>query len=135
MADYLPIYLPGDAITVTLSAACAGGDLLEVSGSNTVAPVTPGATPSVKVVGVAASSAVLGATVTMYGRGTVHESVADGTVTAGAEIVTAVNANRQVAAVPAVTTPTPADVVATRGILGVAMITASDNSKVRWMQI
>jgi hypothetical protein len=134
MADYNPLFLVTPPITLTLSAPCKEGDLLEVSGSGTVAPITPGATPSVKVVGIAGFAAAATALVTVYPRGSVHQSVADGTVTAGAQVATAVNANRQVVAAAAVTTPTPGDVVATRAILGIALTTASDNTKVTWMQ-
>lgn len=43
MADYLPLFKPGQDITSTTSAAVTGGQLLVVSGSGTVAP-TSGAT-------------------------------------------------------------------------------------------
>ncbi len=63
-----------------------------------------------------------------------HESIADGTVTAGDQIVAASTAARQVRTAPAVTTPVAADVTNTRSILGIALTTAADNLKVRWMQ-
>ena len=38
MAEYLPLYKPGQALTLKASAAITGGQLLAVSGSGTVAP-------------------------------------------------------------------------------------------------
>lgn len=133
MPDYTPVAVEGECITLTLSASCVGGAVLEVTGSGTVAPITPGATPSVKVVGIAQSDQNSGARISVWCFGPVHESVADGTVTAGDQVVTATNASRQVRTLGAVSTPTAADVVGTRAILGVALTTASDNTKVRWM--
>jgi hypothetical protein len=52
--DYTPPYPRGREITLTVSVACVGGDLLAVSGSGTVAPWVPAATPSTKIIGVAA---------------------------------------------------------------------------------
>lgn len=134
MPDYTPVYLYGRSVTFTLSVACVGGDLLEVSGNGTVRPWVPNATPSNKIVGVAAQDAAVGARVTTWGFGPVHESVADGTVTAGDQVIASQNAGRQVKTAPAVTTPTPGDVTVTRAILGVALTTAADGLKVRWMQ-
>jgi hypothetical protein len=80
MSEYVPIYLPGDAIPVTLSATASGGQLLAVSGNGTVAPSSAA---SGKAVGVAAFDGVSGDKVTMFGRGPVHRLTASGTVTAG----------------------------------------------------
>jgi hypothetical protein len=132
--DYTPPYVLGRQLTLAVSVACAGGDLLAVSGSGTVAPWVPAATPSTKIIGVAAQDTAVNGRVTVYGFGPVHESVADGTVTAGDQVVAAATAGRQVKTAPAVTTPTAADVTNTRSILGVALTTAADNLKVRWMQ-
>jgi hypothetical protein len=134
MPDYTPVYIPGRALTLTVSVACAGGDLLEVSGNGTVRPWVPNATPSNKVVGVASQDMAVNGRVTAWGFGPVHESIADGTVTAGDQIIAAQNAGRQVKTAPAVTTPTPGDVTVSRAILGVALTTAADGLKVRWMQ-
>ncbi|SRR6266567_863338 len=132
MSDYTPVFLPGDVIPLTTSGIVAGGDLVEVSGSGTVAKV--GTTASAKYVGIAEQDAVSGARVGVFARDLVHESVADGAITAGDQITTTSTAARQVKTVPAVTTPTPADVTNTRGIIGVALTTVADNQKVRWMQ-
>jgi len=147
MADYTPVFIEGEIITLTASAPVKGGDLLAVSGVNQVAPFTPSATPVSNFVGVASSDVAAGARCSFYCRGPVHESIADGTITAGDQIRTATNANRQVqtAALDANTAgqePTVYDAAHTaaavnlaRSILGVALNTASDNTKVRWMML
>ena len=134
MPDYTPPYIAGRALTLTTSVACVGGDLLAVSGTGTVAPWVPAATPSTKIIGVAAHDAPVSGRVTVYGFGPVHESVADGTVTAGDQIVASATAATQVRTCPAVTTPTAGDVTNTRSILGIALTTATVGNKVRWMQ-
>lgn len=134
MPDYTPPYPIGRALTLTTSGAVLGGDLLVVSGSGTVAAWVPAATPSTKAVGVAANDTPSGGRVTVWGFGPVHESIADGTVTAGDQVVAAATAGRQIKTAPAVTTPTAGDVTNTRSILGIALNTAADGIKVRWMQ-
>jgi hypothetical protein len=133
MGDYTPVYSPGTAITLTASAAIVGGQLVEVSGVNSVAP-TAGATPSVKVVGVAAFDASSGSRVTIHGRGQVHETTASGAITAGDQLVSGVVAGT-VKTAPAVTTPTAADVTTTRAVVGIALTTAADTALVRWMEV
>lgn len=133
MPDYTPVYVIGRAITLTASSSCVGGDLLQISGSGTVAPWVPNATPSTKIVGVAGDDTPANGRVTMYGFGPVHESIADGSITAGDQLISAATAGRQVKTCPAVTTPTAGDVTNTRSILGVALTSAADNAKVRWM--
>jgi hypothetical protein len=148
MPDYTPVYIQGRSLTLTTSASCVGGDLLAVTGSGTVAPVVPGATPSAKVVGVAAEDTPSGGRVTVFGFGPVHESIADGTVTAGDQITTASTASRQVKTLPvsnldlgaafnqaADNTAVNLAVNNARSVLGVALTTAADNTKVRWMQV
>jgi hypothetical protein len=134
VADYTPVSIEGEIVTSTASAAIVGGALLVVSGNGTVAPFTPGATPAVNVVGVAASDVPSGGRVSFYCRGPVHESVADGTVTAGDEVVTSANGGAQLRSAPAAAVAAPADMVNTRAILGVALTTAANLQKVRWMQ-
>jgi hypothetical protein len=152
VADYTPVYVQGQVITLTASAAVKGGDLLVVTGSGTVAPFTPGASPATAFVGVANEDTVLNGRVAFYCRGPVHESIADGTVTAGDQVCTATNANRQVRTLAAIVAaaalgatyvdPAASNAVnaaintavgAVRGIIGVALTTATDGNKVRWM--
>ena len=146
MADYTPVYIQGQVITLTASAACKGGDLLVVTGSGTVGPFTPGAVPAANFVGVANEDTPLNGRVAFYCIGPVHESIADGTVTAGDQVCTAASANRQVRSfgLEAVDVGTPvtqapanlainAGLTAMRGIIGIALTTATDGNKVRWM--
>ena len=79
MAEYLPLYLPGKAITRTASATITGGQLVIVSGSGTVAP---GSAATASWLGVAANDAANGDNVTVYCEG-VQRLTATGTVTAG----------------------------------------------------
>lgn len=124
MSDNNPIYFPGQAQTSTASATITGGQLLAVSGVGTVGPA--GAN-SGAVVGVAASDAASGETVTYQTCGR-HFLTASGTVTAGDIVVPA--AAGAVATLAAVTTPTPADVTNTRAIVGVALTTATTGNPV-----
>ena len=82
MAEYLPIYKPGQAITLAASATITGGQLVEVTGSGTHAPA---GAASVKVVGVAAFDAANGDNVTIFAGG-VQSVLASGAVTAGAVV-------------------------------------------------
>ena len=137
MADYTPPYVPGKVVTLTASVAVKGGDLLVVSGSGTVAALAF-ATATQQIVGVAANDTPVNGRVTVYARGIVHESVPVGTVTAGALLTTPITgdtAGAQVKTAIAVTTPIPADVTDSRNIFGIALTTASNPAKVRWMEI
>jgi hypothetical protein len=129
-------------MTETASAPVTGGQLLEVSGSGFVAPVTPGTVPSAKVVGVAAGDAVLNARVTFYARATVHESPVFGVVTAGDQVASGISGDTAagVRAVPAPAlsgTPAGTDINAelarARAVLGVALTTAAYPASCRWM--
>lgn len=79
MAEYLPIYKPGQAFTLKASAAITGGQLVEVTGAGTVGPA---GAASVKVVGVAAFDAAINDNVTIYAGGVQHGTAA-GTIAAG----------------------------------------------------
>jgi hypothetical protein len=141
MGDYAPVFLPGQTMTSQASGTITGGDLLVVSGNGTVAKATALADP--KYVGVAGHDAVSSQKVTYVAANAVHESIADGTVTAGDQISTTNTANRQVkTVVPAATTisaaPTDVEIETAvsnaRAIIGTALTTAADNNTVRWMQ-
>lgn len=82
MAEYVPLYMPGRAITLPASATVIGGQLLIISGSNTVAPATV-ATHS--WIGVAGFDAAIGDQVTVYCEG-VQKLTATGSITAGANV-------------------------------------------------
>lgn len=145
MADYTPVFLPGQTFTSQASGAITGGDLVGVSGSNTVAKIT--ALASQAYVGIAAHDAATGAKVAVIAAKPVHESVADGTVTAGDAITSTNTANRQVKTLAttaadlgatyvqaAVNTAVNLAVNNVRAVVGIALTTASDNTLVRWMQ-
>lgn len=112
MAEYLPIYKPGQAITLKASATITGGQLVEVTGSGTVGPAGAAST---KVVGVAAFDAATNDNVTIYSGGVQH-ATASGAVTAG-DVVQAA-ASGQVAS--GSTAP-----------LGIALTTAANGADVR----
>lgn len=116
MAEYIPVFKPGQAITLKASAAITGGQIVAISGSGTVAPA--GATSSAWV-GVAAFDAAINDNVTVYSSG-VQVVTASGAVTAGDAVATA--ATGQVATSA---TPTSAQFV------GVALTTAANGAKVR----
>ncbi len=119
MADYAPLFMPGDVVTGVASATITGGQVLIVSGNGTVGPATA---DSNAVVGVAATGAASGANVPFHGRGQVHVSVNSGGVTAGARL------NAAAAGVVASAT-------AGVGNIGIAMTTASDGALVTWMEV
>ena len=87
MADYLPKFKPGQAVTFTASADVTGGRLVEVTGNRTVGPAGADASD---VVGVAGYDAKAGDPVTVYTRaGGVHPLTASGAIAAGAKIASA----------------------------------------------
>jgi hypothetical protein len=116
MADYLPIYKPGQAITLKASTAITGGQIVAVSGSGTVGPAGAAATAWV---GVAAFDAATNDNVTIYTCG-VQSVTASGTVTAGDAVNTA-------AAGQVVTNASPTS----QGFVGIALTTATTGNKVR----
>jgi hypothetical protein len=77
--DYAPVYKPGQAITRTTSADVTAGQVLYVTGVNTVGPT---AGVQISAFGVAAFSALSGQDVTVLSGG-VHILAAPSAVTAG----------------------------------------------------
>jgi Uncharacterized conserved protein (DUF2190) len=132
-SGYIPVYLPGDQISVTASAPIAARDLVTVTGSDQVGPVT---VTGQQWIGVAAFAALAGERLMVYGRGTVHEHRADGPVTAGDLLVTSGTAGRGVKTATAVADPpVTADVETSRATCGVALRSAADAALCRWMAI
>ena len=126
MADYIPVFKPGEDITQTVGAtAVVGGNLVALSAANTVIPTT-GVTAA--WLGVATTDAAVGAKVGITSGG-VQELVASGAVAVGDVVIPA--AAGRVSTLAAVTTPTPADVTNTRAIVGVALTAAADGAKAR----
>jgi len=139
MADYTPIIVRGAAFTTTASGTLAGGDLVVVSGSDTVAKAGANA---LGVIGVAGHDAVTGQQVTVYANKPIHKGIASGAITAGNQLVSASGAaGRNVAAAGVVATqisasPTEAEIetalTTARSIIGVALTTAADGAVVKW---
>jgi hypothetical protein len=128
MADYLPVYTPAEVATFTTSASVTGGQLLHVSGNGTVSPAPAG---SAAWIGVASGDAASGARVSVFCRGTVHESTAAGAITAGAQLAT--GAAGTVATLAAAGGAAAGDINNARAVVGVALTTAADTALVRWM--
>ena len=116
MAEFLPTYKPGQALTLTASASVTGGKLVAVSGPNTVA--TAGSA-STAVIGVAGFDAVLNDKVTVYAGGVV-EVTASGAVTAGSPVIAGAAGSVVASALP----PAGQQV-------GIALTTAADAALVR----
>lgn len=66
MPEYTSLHKPGHALTLVASAAITGGQVLEVTGDDTVGPAAAG---SLKVVGRAGHDAAIGQNVTVHGPG------------------------------------------------------------------
>lgn len=115
MAEYLPKFKPGQAITYKASAAITAGQVVAVTGDGTVGPA--GATSSAWV-GVAAFDAAVGDNVTFYSGG-VQRPTASGAVSVGAAVATAAGGKVATSA-----TPTSAQFV------GVALTAATDDGDV-----
>jgi hypothetical protein len=152
VADYTPVYIPGRVITLTALTAVTGGDLLVVAGNGQAAKASA---VSQVIIGVAADDTPANGRVTVYGRGTVHESIADGSITAGKLLISTATANRQVAVkseTPLATqdvTASPTNITINaainavvaavnaendRDVIGVALTGNPDGLKVRWME-
>jgi hypothetical protein len=145
MADYTPVAVPGSTYTFQASGTVAGGDLVGMSGPLTVTRVSSAA--SLAFVGVAGTDAAIGAKVTVFIGKMINDSVAEGTVASGDQLVSSSVANRQVKALAVVNVNVNATFSDTevetalntavnqaRGVLGVAVSAATDNQTVRWVQ-
>ena len=123
--EYLPVFKPGQAITLKASATITAGQIVVITGVGTVGPAGANAA---NWIGVASTDAAVNDNVAIYADG-VQSVTTSGTVTAGDVVVCA--AAGAVSTLAAVTTPTAADVTNTRGIVGVAISTATTGLKVR----
>lgn len=130
MTEYIPVFEPATAVTLTASATITGGQTVGVSGDGTIAPA--GASDP-DYVGVAAHDAVSGQRLVVWPRGMVHESTASGAITAGDQLAT--GAAGTVAAVAAAAGATVADITAARSLIGIALTTAADAASVRWVAL
>lgn len=116
MADYLPKFTPGQAVTFTAGAtAVVGGRLVELSTANTVVPA---GADSAKVIGVAGFDAKTGEHVTVYTRaGGIHRLVASAAIAVGAKVIAA--ADGEIATIGAGANP-----------VGIALTAATDDQDV-----
>ncbi len=85
MAEKVPVFTPGQAITRQASAAITGGQLVMVSGPGTVAP---SAAASTAVLGMAGFDVASGDQVTVH-KGEVLPLVASGAIVAGSPVISA----------------------------------------------
>lgn len=85
MAEYLPKFYDGDPFTCHVGADVTGGQIVEVSGDNTVQAA---AADSAAVIGVAGFDAEVGDSVTVFPGG-VQRPVASGAIDAGARVAAA----------------------------------------------
>lgn len=83
MAERTPHYFPADRLPRTTSATVTGGQVLIVSGNDTVAPISA---PSEAWLGVAGHDAASGAQVVVYTEG-VHLVPASGAIAAGKPVI------------------------------------------------
>jgi hypothetical protein len=150
VGDYSPVALPGQTFTFQASTVLVGGDLVEVTGNNTVGKI--GTLASRLFIGVANHDAASGAKVTITLAHPIHESLADGTVAAGDQLTSTNTANRQVKTLAAAAlnvdvtaAPSEASIEAfnpaintavnnARAVIGVAISGGTDNTLVRWAQ-
>ena len=113
----ITIVMPQGPTTSATSAAVTGGQLLEVTGDNTVGPA---GAASLKVVGQALHDAASGASVTYDCDGPIREAVASGAIAAGDLLITAA-AGKLAAGTTA------------NAVRGVALAAAADGATVRYV--
>ncbi|GAA3963023.1 capsid cement protein [Gordonia caeni] len=82
MAEHTPKFLPGANVTRRASAAVTGGQVVEITGDDTIGPA---AAESAKVYGVASNDAKVGDLVTVH-TGGAHPLKTAGAVAAGAQV-------------------------------------------------
>ena len=124
MADYTPVYTGGvQPVTFTTSGTVTGGQVLAVSATGTVAAA--GAASAV-CVGIAAHDAASGAKVTVWPlHNVVHELVATATITAADGVSSAASGGVQTVVV--------ATGAAAGTLIGIALTTATNPNKVRFI--
>lgn len=84
MAQYLPMFRPGDTVTFNVTADVTGGQPVEVGASDW--SVAPAAAGSVKYVGVAGHDAKIGDKVTVEVGKPIHELIASAVIARGAKV-------------------------------------------------
>lgn len=146
MADFVPVFMPGSAQTLSAGGTITGGDLVTLSAATTV--VKAGVTASTSYIGVAGHDSSTGLKVTVHILKAVFDSIADGTIAVGDQLTTTATANRQVKSLAAsaanitgapplagdINTALNLAVNNARAVIGMAITAASDNTTVRWIQ-
>lgn len=83
MTETAPIYFPADKLPLTTSADVTAGQVVVVSGANTVAPI---AAANEAWLGVAAHDAASGKAIVVYTEG-VHQVPSSGSIAAGKPVI------------------------------------------------
>ena len=118
MAQYLPLFRPGQTVTFDVTAAVTGGHPVEVgSADRSVAPAAAG---TQKYVGVAGHDAAVGDKVTVEVGNPIHELIASGAVTRGTRVETAGAGKVRT--------------LTTGGAVGLALTSAADGAPVQVLQ-
>jgi hypothetical protein len=116
MAEYVPIFKPGQARTGTASATITGGQVVAVSGDGTIGPAGAASTG---VIGVAGFDAASTDKVTYFSGG-VQNCLASGGITAGSPVIAGAAGTVVASAAPPLGQK-----------VGVALTTATDGNRVR----
>ena len=150
MADYTPVALPGQTFTFNAGGPISGGDLVDISASNTV--IRSATLASRAFLGVANHDVTSGGKVTVTLAHPIHESIADGAVAVGDQLTTTNTALRQVRSLAAAAlnvdvtgTPSESTIEAfnpaintavnnARAVIGIAISSGADNTLIRWAQ-
>jgi len=123
MSDYT-VVIPAGPFTSTASAAVTGGQLVEVTGDNTVGPA---GAASLKVVGQANHDAAIGADVTVSGGKPIRSAVV-----AGAGVVAGVRLKAAAAGKVALYVD---GTDAVTQVIGKALHAAADTATVRYQEV
>lgn len=94
MADHLPLFKPGQAVTFTATAAITGGQIVEVSGDRKVAPAGAAST---KAIGTASQDVAIGDLLVVHLNGPIDTVIAAAAITAGASVEAAAAGQAQTA--------------------------------------
>ncbi|MHA7620247.1 DUF2190 family protein [Cellulosimicrobium cellulans] len=119
MAQYLPLFRPGQTVTFNVTADVTGGQLVQVGSVDR--SVAPAAAASTSVVGVAGHDAKVGDKVTVEVNKPVHLLVATGAVTRGQRVEPAANGRVRT--------------LAAGSAFGIALTSAADGAPVEVVQL
>ena len=122
MAQYLPIFRPGDTVTCIATSDIIGGQPVQVGSNNSERSVEPAAAGSESYVGVAGHNASTGDRVTVEIGKTIHLLTAVGSIARGALVEAAAGG---VSAVDSETGGSP---------FGIALTAANDGEDVQILQ-